>query len=94
MRDSARHDTVRKRRTGARRDVILETRAKLCCDGKKKEMKMMEDPNHVSSTAPGPDLSFWNKENVSRTSPPSDVGSLPPGQWPADREPVVPELVG
>ena len=47
----------------------------------------LEDPNHVRSSVLGPDLSFWKKENVCRTSPPSDVGSLPPGQWQADREP-------
>ena len=54
---------------------------------KKSNLHRPEDPVHVPSTVPGPDLSFWNKENVSRTTPPSDVGSLPrvSGWWTESR---------
>ena len=30
----------------------------------------LEEPNHVRSSVPGPDLSFWKKDKVCRTSPP------------------------
>ena len=37
---------------------------------------------------------FGIKRMLVDCPPPSDVGSLPLGQWPADREPAGSELVG